>query len=135
MSFCITDFNAVNNPVVSDTCFATATRNLTINKGTTFGLSFVLSKDGDLADLSGYTVRSAIKASYDSADDLVYMSTSNQMITVQLDTSEVVMNIPEKVTRRIPGALGVYDIELISSTGQTAQIIKGTVTFNDQVTT
>lgn len=135
MSFCITDFNAVNNPVVSDTCFATATRNLTINKGTTFGLSFVLSKDGDLADLSGYTVRSAIKASYDSADDLVYMSTSNQMITVQLDTSEVVMNIPEKVTRRIPVALGVYDIELISSTGQTAQIIKGTVTFNDQVTT
>jgi hypothetical protein len=45
------------------------------------------------------------------------------------------MNIPEKVTRRIPVALGVYDIELISSTGQKAQIIKGTVTFNDQVTT
>jgi len=135
MSFCITDFNAVNNPVVSDTCFATATRNLTINKGTTFGLSFVLSKDGNLADLSGYTARSAIKESYDSTDDLVYMSTSNQMITIELDTAEVVMNIPEKITRRIPVALGVYDIELISSTGQTAQIIKGTVTFNDQVTT
>lgn len=135
MSFCITDFNAVDNPVVSDTCFATATRNLTINKGSTFGLSFVLTKDGELADLSGYTVRSAIKASYNSTDDLVYMSTSNQMITIDLDTSSILMNIPEKITRRIPVALGVYDIELISSTGNTAQIIKGTITFNNQVTT
>ena len=135
MSFCITDFNAVDNPVVSDTCFATATRNLTINKGSTFGLSFVVTKDGELADLSGYTVRSAIKASYNSTDDLVYMSTSNQMITIDLDTSSILMNIPEKITRRIPVALGVYDIELISSTGNTAQIIKGTITFNNQVTT
>jgi len=57
------------------------------------------------------------------------------MITIDLDTSSILMNIPEKITRRIPVALGVYDIELISSTGNTAQIIKGTITFNNQVTT
>lgn len=135
MSYCITEFNAVSNPTVSDTCFATAVRNLTLNKGSTFGISFVLTKDDELADLTGYTVRSAIKASYNAVDNLVYMSTANQMISIDYSSSTISIVIPEKITRRIPGGTGVYDIELISSTGQTTQIIKGTMTFNAQVTT
>ena len=135
MSYCITEFNAVSNPVVSDSCFATATRNLILNKGSTFGISFILTKDGAVPALSGYSVRSAIKSSYDSLDNLVYMSTSNQMIVLETATGTVNINVPEKITRRLPGATGVYDIELIAPNGDTTQIVKGTITFNNQVTT
>lgn len=135
MSFCITSFNAVNNPTVSDECFATATRNLTINKGATFALSFVLTKDGNLADLTGFTVRSSIKQSYSDIDPLVYLSTQNQLININTTTATINMYIPEKITRRINVPLGVYDIELIDSNSDTYKIIQGTITFNEQVTT
>jgi len=135
MSFCITNFNAINNPSVSDECFATATRNLIINKGTTFKLSFVLTLDGNLADLSGYSVRSSIKSNYSDTTDLVYLSSGNGLITINNSTSSIDLYIPEKITRRINVPVGVYDIEIINSNGDTTRVVQGTITFSEQVST
>jgi hypothetical protein len=135
MSFCITNFNAVNNPAVSDECFATATRNLIVNKGTTFKLSFVLTLDGNLADLTGYSARASIKQSYSDTSDLVYLSSSNGMIKINLTSSSIDLYIPEKITRRINIPIGVYDIEIINSNSETFRVVQGTMTFSEQVST
>ena len=135
MSFCITNFNAVNNPALSDECFATATRNLIINKGATFKLSFVLTLDGGPADLSGYSARASIKNSYSDTNDLVYLSSSNGLIQINVATSSIDLYIPEKITRRISVPIGVYDIEIINSNGETTRVVQGTITFSEQVST
>lgn len=128
-SFCVTLFDTLENPGENDACFLAATRNLTLDKGSGYRITFLLSKDNNSVNLSGYSLRGTIKLSYTSTDSLLNMSSANQLLQINNESSSIYMFIPESFTRRFDQTFAVYEIELISPTSENSKIVKGLITF------
>lgn len=128
-SFCVSIFNTLENPAENDSCFVTATKNLTLNKGSSYKITYLVSKDGDNADLSSYSLRGDIRTSSNSNTILLNMSTSNLLLKIDTNNSAIIMNIPETFTRRIQQNIAIYNIELLNSNSETSKIVTGIITF------
>jgi len=133
-SFCITLFDTIENPAENDSCFVTSTKNLTINKGSGYRINFTISKDGDPADLTGYSIRGQVRPSSSSTTVLLNMTMANLLLKIDNDNSQIIMNFPESFTRRVPGTYAVYDLELLSPTADAYKIVTGLLTFIPEVT-
>lgn len=133
-SYCITLFDTIENPSENDACFVTATKNLTINKGSGYRITFTLTKDGTDVDLTGYSLRGQIRPSSSSASVLLNMTSANLLLKIDNANSAIIMNLPESFTRRVPGSYAVYDIELLSPTSDAYKIVTGLLTFIPEVT-
>ena len=128
-SFCVSVFNTLENPAENDACFVTATKNLTLNKGSSYKIIFLVSKNGDSVDLSSYSLRGDIRPSVNSDIILLSMSSSNFLLKIDTNNSSIIMNIPESFTRRVSQNLAVYNIELLNSNSETSKIVTGIITF------
>lgn len=128
-SFCVSVFNALENPAENDSCFITANKNFTINKGSSYKITFLVSKNSNHVDLTGYSLRGSVKASSTSSDILLNMSSSNLLLKIDNENSSIIMNLPESFTRRISSNVAVYDIELLNSNSETSRIVTGILTF------
>lgn len=133
-SFCITLFDTLENPSENDACFVTSTKNLTINKGSGYKITFSLSKDGDPVDLTGYSLRGQVRPSASSSTVLLNMTSANLLLKIDNANSSIIMNLPESFTRRVPGTYGVYDIELLNPVSDASKIVTGLITFVPEVT-
>lgn len=133
-SFCVTLFDSVDNPSENDACFVTSTKNLTINKGSGYKITFLLSKDGGSVDLTGYSLRGQIRPSASSSTVLLNMTSANLLLKTDNANSSIVMNLPESFTRRVPGIYAVYDIELLNPISDAYKIVTGLITFVPEVT-
>lgn len=128
-SFCVSIFNTLENPAENDSCFVTTTKNLTLNKGSSYKITYLVSKDGDNVDLSSYSLRGDIRTSSNSNIILLNMSTSNLLLKIDPNNSSIIMYIPETFTRRIQQNIAVYNIELLNSNSETSKIVTGIITF------
>jgi hypothetical protein len=128
-SFCVSIFNTLENPAENDSCFVTATKNLTLNKGSSYRITFLVSKNGDGVDLSSYSLRGDIRSSSTSDLILLNMSTSNLLLKIDTNNSAIIMNIPETFTRRIQQNIAIYNIELLNNNSETSKIVTGIITF------
>lgn len=128
-SFCVTLFDTLENPSENDACFISATRNLTLEKGSGYRITFLLSKDNNSVDLSGYSLRGSIKSSYSSTEVLLNMSSANQLLEINNQSSSIYMFVPESFTRRVSQAFAVYEIELLNPVSESSRIVKGLITF------
>jgi len=128
-SFCVSVFNTLENPAENDACFVTATKNLTLNKGSSYKIIFLVSKNGDSVDLSSYSLRGDIRPSVNSDIILLSMSSSNFLLKIDTNNSSIIMNIPESFTRRVSQNVAVYNIELLNSNSETSKIVTGIITF------
>lgn len=133
-SFCVTLFDTIENPGVSDACFLTATRNLTLNKGSSYRIKFLLTKDGNNVDLTGYSLRGQIRPSISSPIVLLNMTSANLLLAINNSDSTIAMNLPESFTRRVSQSLAIYDIELLNNVGESSKIVTGLITFIPEVT-
>lgn len=133
-SFCVTLFDSLENAADGDNCFATATKNFTINQGSSYRITFVLSKNGDPAILTGFTLRGQIRPSVNSNIVLLDMSSSNLLLRVNHDRSAIEMVLPETFTRRVTNTYAVYDVEMVSVGGDVSRIVQGLITFVPEVT-
>lgn len=128
-SFCVSIFNSLENPAENDSCFVTATKNLTLNKGSSYRITYLVSKDDDAVDLTGYALRGDIRPSQNSDIILLNMSSSNLLLKIDNDNSSIIMNIPESFTRRVTQTVAVYNIELLNSNSETSKIVTGIINF------
>lgn len=128
-SFCVSIFNSLENPAENDSCFVTATKNLTLNKGSSYRITYLVSKDDDPVDLTGYALRGDIRVSQNSDIILLNMSSANLLLKIDNDNSSIIMNIPESFTRRVTQTVAVYNIELLNSNSETSKIITGIINF------
>lgn len=133
-SFCVTVFDSIENASQSEACFATTTKNLTINKGSSYRIEFLLSKDGNRVNLTGYSVRGQIRPSSSSSVVLLNMNSANLLLTVDNSNSTIQMYLPESFTRRVSQSYAVYDIELLNNIGEVSRIVSGLITFVPEVT-
>lgn len=128
-SFCVTLFDTLENPADDDACFLCATRNLTLSKGSSYRIKFLLSKDGEDVNLTGYALRGHIKKSSSSTEVLLDMTSANQLLKIDNSTSSILMFIPESFTRRVVQSFAIYEIELLSPISETSRIVQGLITF------
>jgi hypothetical protein len=133
-SFCVTLFDTIENPFETDACFVTSTKNLTLNKGSGYRITFLLSKNSAPVDLTGYAVRGQIRPSVTSPEVLLDMNSANLLLKIDLTNSSLIMNLPESFTRRVNTTFAVYDIELLNPTSDAYKIVTGIITFNPEVT-
>ena len=104
-------------------------QNIFIDQGTTFSLSLAVNdQNGDLKDLTGYTVAAQMRRSY-------YTTTStNFTAAVSLpEDGEVTISLTAVQTSAIKAGRYVYDIE-ITGEGETLRVLEGIVVINPEVT-
>lgn len=128
-SYCITLFDTLENPSENDACFVCATKNLTLSKGSSYRISYTLSKDGSSVNLAGYSIRGTIKPSASSDVVFLNMTTANLLLRFDNNNSSILMVLPESFTRRMTTSTAVYDIELITPSTEITKIVTGLITF------
>ncbi len=104
-------------------------QNLYIDQGTTFSLSIVVSDlNGDLKDISDYTVRSQIRKSY-------YTSTKVDFTAVASlpEDGEITISLTAVQTSALTTGRYVYDVE-IESAEETLRVLEGIIVVNPEVT-
>jgi|688.fasta_scaffold04417_18 hypothetical protein len=134
MSFCITLFDTLENSTTGDVCFGTSTKNLTLNKGSSYRIIFDLTKNGSAANLTGFSFRGQIRTSATSSSVLLEMNSANLLIKSEPTIGRFTVFLPESFTRRVSGSYAVYDIEMIDGLGDVSKIVQGLITFVSEVT-
>ncbi len=104
-------------------------QNLYIDQGTTYSLSITVSdQNGDVKDLTDYTVRGQLRKSYYSST-----STSFTASATSPTDGEIAISLTATQTSALKAGRYVYDIE-IESDEETLRVLEGIVVINPEVT-
>ena len=104
-------------------------QNLFIDQGTTFSLSLTVNdQNGDLKDLTEYTVAAQMRKSYYTNTAINFTAE----VSLPLD-GEVTISLTAVQTSAIKAGRYVYDIE-ITGDGETLRVLEGIVVINPEVT-
>jgi hypothetical protein len=120
--------------------------NITCEQGSSF-LRILEIQQPDLAtdptgqtfedfDLTGYTARMQVRRTIDSASALVTLTTENLGLEINPteDTINMIkMSMAASVTASITSS-GVYDLEIVDTTGFVSKVVKGVFTLVPEVT-
>lgn len=89
---------------------------------------------GALIDLTGYTARMQIRQSVRNPAILLTLTTENGGITLGGAAGTVDLLLTSTQTAALTARAGVYDIELIDSTGVVTRLLQGAVEISPEVT-
>ena len=104
-------------------------QNLYIDQGTTYSLTITVSdQNGDVKDLTDYTVRGQLRKSYYSST-----STSFTASATSPTDGEITISLTATQTSALKAGRYVYDIE-IESDEETLRVLEGIVVINPEVT-
>lgn len=108
--------------------------NFTCEQGATFTRTITVKDSaGDPVNLTGYTARMHVRKDVDATTTLVELTTSNGGLTINAANGEITLNISATVTANISKS-GVYDLEIISATGEVTRVIEGHFILKKNVT-
>jgi hypothetical protein len=107
--------------------------NLYIEKGATFHKSITWEVAGNPVDLTGYSARMMIRASYAAASPLIELTTSNGRIALNGAPGRIDLFIGATDTEALAGSAGVYDLELVNG-AEVTRLLQGEVTLSPEVT-
>lgn len=109
--------------------------NFTIEQGATFTRDFVYRDSNNaVVNLSGYTARMQIRPSKDSDTVLVEATTANGRLVLTPGQGKITLTLSATETDAAGFDVGVYDLEIESSSGVVTRMIEGSVIFSKQVT-
>lgn len=112
-----------------------ATVNLVIEQGTDFShIVGLTNADGSVFVLTSYDARMQIRPTVASSTITYELTVSNGRIEVNGVAGQLRLNIPSAVTSAMTWRSGVYDLEIISSTGVVTRIMQGNATLSLEVT-
>lgn len=104
-------------------------QNLYIDQGTTYSLTITVSdQNGDIKDLTDYTVAAQMRKSYYSSTATSFTATASSPTD-----GEVTISLTATQTSALKSGRYVYDIE-IESDEETLRILEGIVVVNPEVT-
>lgn len=109
---------------------------LLIDQGAT--LSVVATwKDssGNAINLTGYTARMSVRATFSSSTSVLDLNTSNSGITLGGAAGTITITASATTTAALTAPFsGVYDLELVSGGGVVTRLLEGTATVSPEVT-
>lgn len=104
--------------------------NLVIDQGTTFSSIISLTQqDGTPMDLTGYTVKSQFRKSYQSSS-----ATSFTASVYDATAGKIRLQLVPTDTTSIQAGRYLYDIELTSSSGEKSRALEGLVILTPEIT-
>lgn len=108
----------------------------TIYQGASFDTT-ITWKIGDPAtavNLAGYTARMQVRASVDAATKALELTTENGGIALGGAAGTITLTISAASTATLKPGFYVYDLELVTLTGDVTRLIEGRVTVSGEVT-
>lgn len=112
-----------------------ATRDITIEQGATFTYPLIYKdSEGTPVNLTGYTARMQVRRSKASDVAVLTLTTENGSITLGGAAGTINVVASAENTAAITIKVGVYDLELVSPSGNVKRLIEGEVTISQEVT-
>lgn len=107
-----------------------------IEKGADLLLTIdVKDSTSSAVNFSGYpTVRSKFKNFVSDTSSVLEANNTNSRLTFSDTTGRIDFNVPASVTTSLNEGEGVYDIEVVSNSGQVYRILEGTFEISPEVT-
>ena len=103
--------------------------NLVIDQGSTYSVILDLTdENGDIFDLSGYSVNSQVRKWYTSSNAAATFTSS-----INAASGELLLSLSSEQTGNLVAGRYVYDVE-IEISGMVSRIVEGIVTVTPQVT-
>ena len=143
----MTQINAKNNPPkASDDPYKSDYKTATLVSANAISLNLVNSSEFDAfssggyvqfgtpIDLAGYTARLTIKDKV-GGTVLLSLTTENGGIVIDNGAKTITLTIAATATDDFVWTKGVFDMEMVSSTGVVSELLAGTVTVVKEVTT
>lgn len=108
--------------------------NLTLSQGATWKLALTYQNaNGTPIDLTNYTARMQARPSYDSSTVSLNL-TNGSGITLGGTAGTINLLVGATTTASIGAAQYVYDMELVSGSGEVTRLIEGTLIVTPEVT-
>jgi hypothetical protein len=107
---------------------------ITIEQGSGFSLSLTYeAPEGSFVDFTGSTARLHVREKYNSSHTLIELTTENGGIELG-DDGSIHLSISATDTADLSFGRGVYDLEIVPTTGEPYKIIKGNVFLKREAT-
>jgi hypothetical protein len=104
--------------------------NIFIDQGSDYSnIITVTASNGQSLNLSGYTVASQLRKSYQSSTS--YTFTSSVYDTA---TGKIRLQLSSNQSQEIPAGRWLYDVEITSSSGTKTRVVEGVATVSPQIT-
>lgn len=120
--------------------------NITIDQGSTFGLTMTVKEDGsakNLASPNQYTARAHLRSKAENtaspsgnfADGTIAFTCTGSTGTANLQSNGIInMDLTAGQTAAITAGSYVYDLEIVSGTGTVTRIIQGRANVTREIT-
>ena len=106
----------------------------TCEQGATFTRDVeVTNFDDSIRSLAGFTARMQVRKDLEAASALIELTTENGRISITPNTGTVSLTITAADTAALQFG-GVYDLELVGSTGVIERLLQGNFNLNENVT-
>lgn len=110
------------------------THNFTIDQGATFSRRIsVKNSDDSVYSLVGYAARMQIRRDQRSSNPMIALSTENGALTIYPTDGEISIYLTDEQTATLSSD-GVYDLELLSPSGEVFRLLQGKVRLRPEVT-
>lgn len=104
--------------------------NLFVDAGASYSnIVSVTAANGQPLDLTGYTIASQMRKSYQSS--LAYNFTASVYDAL---TGKIRLQLSSAQSEAIPAGRWLYDVEITSPSGNKTRVVEGIVTVNPQIT-
>lgn len=105
-----------------------------IPMGATLNHPMTVDINGVLLDLTDYTARMQARVSYASGTTVLNMTTANSQIVLGGTAGTIVLKLTASQTAALTAGVYVYDLELVSPSGEVTRLLEGTITVTPEVT-
>lgn len=105
---------------------------LTIPQGTSWGISWPITEDGDAAAIDAWTVKAQVRST--ATNPIVLHEWSTEVGNASTEGSAVTLLTSPASTTAWTWERGVYDVELTSPDGTVYRIAEGAVYVSREVT-
>jgi hypothetical protein len=104
--------------------------NLYVDAGATYSnIITVTASNGQALNLSGYTVASQMRKSYQSSTSYAFTAS-----VFDASTGKIRLQLTPVQSEAIPAGRWLYDVEITSASGTKTRVVEGIVTVNPQIT-
>jgi hypothetical protein len=104
--------------------------NLFVDQGSTYSnIITVTASNGQALNLTGYTVASQMRKSYQSSTSYTFTSS-----IYDAATGKIRLQLTPNQSEAIPAGRWLYDVEITSTSGTKTRVVEGIVTVNPQIT-
>lgn len=109
--------------------------NIECQQGATLRRSFTwLDENEQPIDLTGASARMQVRPTHTSTTKWLDLTTATTALVIDVPTATIRLLVDAAVTATLPAKRGVYDLEVVFSTGEVYRLVEGAFVVTPEVT-